>query len=127
MKNLFLLLVFLTNTVLLAKTKTNETVSFGNNNAIKNYQFSKKDNYQVDYKKYLNFPVQFSIYNPKPGFNPNKIETQKYYSFKHTNLLLKREMSNLDPEPNPPLSKKKTLGETIFHDAMKGIFHKKLK
>jgi hypothetical protein len=125
MKKLFLVLVFLVNTVLLAQTKTNEKiVSFGNNNAITSYQFSKKDNYQVDYKKYLNFPVQFSIYNPKPGFNPYKIQTQKYYSFKHTTLLLKREMSNLDQDSHPTLSKKKSLGESIFEDALEGIFHK---
>lgn len=125
MKKLFLVLFFLVNTVLLSQTKTNEKiVSFGSNNTITNYQFSKKDYYQVDYKKYLNFPVQFSIYNPKPGFNPYKIETQKYYSFKHTNSLLKREMSNLDLDSHPTMSKKKSLGESIFEDALEGIFHK---
>jgi hypothetical protein len=127
MKKDFLLLIFLVNTALFAQSKMNETISFGSNNNVTNYQFSTKDNYIVDYKKYLNFPVQFSIYNPKPGFNPNKIESQKYYSFTHTNSLLKREMSNLDLEPHPTLGKKKTLGEAIFHDAMEGIFHKKSK
>ncbi|MBF4518080.1 hypothetical protein IRZ71_17075 [Flavobacterium sp. ANB] len=123
MKKLLLLLVFPANTVLVAQTKTDNIISFSSNTSVVNFEFSQKDNYAIDYQKYLNFPIQFSIYNPKPGFNPYKIESQKYYSFAHTNVLLKREMSNIEPEPIfPNQDKKKSFGEAIFEDVVDGLF-----
>ncbi|KUJ61635.1 hypothetical protein AR687_11900 [Flavobacteriaceae bacterium CRH] len=128
MKKLILVLVFLQTAVSFAQTKADEITLFSNYNSIVNFQFSKKDNYTIDYQKYLNSPVQFSIYNPKPGFNPYKIESQKYYSFANTNLLLKREMSNIEPKPiYPDQGKKKTFGEAIFEDVVDGLFSKKSK
>lgn len=128
MKNLLLLLLSFATSVLFSQTKDEKTTSFSSKSDIVNFQFSKKDNYLVDYKKYLNFPIQFSIYNPKPGFTPTKMEYQKYYSFKNTNLLLKREMSNREPEPIfPDQEKKKSFGEAIFSDVLDGIFSKKSK
>lgn len=122
------MLLCTTTSVLFAQAKNDKLVSFSSKIDFVNFQFSKKDNYLVDYKKYLSFPIQFSIYNPKPGFNPTKMEYQKYYSFKNTNLLLKREMSNKEPEPIfPDQEKKKSLGESIFNDVLDGIFNKKSK
>lgn len=89
-------------------------------------EFFKSDNYTVDYHKYLNFPVEFSIYNPKPGFTPTKIEAQRYYSFTNTNRLLKRELSNIKPEPiYPEQEKNKTVRDAIFEGIIDGIFSKK--
>lgn len=127
MRKLILIFVFLATNLLSAQAKTDKIIAFNNNSSIANFEFSQKDNYLIDYQKYLIFPVQFSIYNPKPGFNPYKIESQKYYSFANTNLLLKREMSNIEPEPMPGGSKKKSIGEAIFEDAVEGIFNKKSK
>ena len=90
------------------------------------FEFLKSDNYTVDYHKYLNFPVEFSIYNPKPGFTPTKIEEQRYYSFINTNRLLKRELSNIKPEPiYPEQEKNKTVRDAIFEGIIDGIFSKK--
>jgi len=126
MKKLIVLLVFFLNTVLFAQSKINRIHSFSYNGNMEKFEFFKSDNYTVDYHKYLNFPVEFSIYNPKPGFTPTKIESQKYYSFKNTNLLLKREMSNKEPEPiYPNQDKKKSFGEAIFSDVLEGVFSKK--
>ncbi|MDA6068557.1 hypothetical protein NJT12_02890 [Flavobacterium sp. AC] len=128
MKKLFLLLIFFATGFLFAQVKTNESISFSNNNTIANFQFSKYDDYSVDYQKYINSPVQFSIYNPKPGFNPIKIESQKYYSFTNTNLLLRRQMSNQEREPiYPDQKKEKTFGEAILHDVLDAVFDKKSK
>lgn len=81
MKKMFLLLFFLGATNLFAQVKLNGVTALGNTDFIANFQFLNKDNYSIDYQKYMNFPIQFSIYNPKPGFNPTKIESQfkKYY------------------------------------------------
>lgn len=126
MKKLFLLLVLFAATHLFAQVKPNGVTPFGNTSFAANFQFSNTDNYAIDYQKYINFPIQFSIYNPKPGFTPTKIESQKYYSFKNTNLLLKREMSNREPEPiYPNQDKKKSFGEAIFSDVLEGVFSKK--
>ena len=126
MKDLFLLVLFFATSVLFAQTKMNEVVSFSNKSDIVNFQFPKKDNYSVDYQKYLNFPMPFSIYNPKPGFNPTKMERQKYYSFENTNLLLKREMSAIEPEPiYPNQNEKKTIRDAVFEGIIDGIFSKK--
>lgn len=126
MKKLIVLLVFFLNTVLFAQPKINRIHSFSYNGNMEKIEFLKSDNYTVDYHKYLNFPVEFSIYNPKPGFTPTKIEAQRYYSFTNTNLLLKREMSNIKPEPiYPEQQKNKTLRDAIFEDVIDGIFSKK--
>lgn len=126
MKKLIVLLVFFLNTVLFAQSKINRIHSFSYNGNMEKFDFLKSGNYTVDYHKYLNFPVEFSIYNPKPGFTPTKIEAQRYYSFTNTNLLLKREMSNKEPEPiYPSQDKKKSFGEAIFSDVLEGVFSKK--
>jgi len=126
MKKLFLLLVLFAATHLFAQVKLNGVAPFRNTSFVANFQFSNTDNYAIDYQKYINFPIQFSIYNPKPGFTPTKIESQKYYSFKNTNLLLKREMSNREPEQiYPNQDKKKSFGEAIFSDVLEGVFSKK--
>jgi len=122
MNKLFLLLVFFSVTGLFAQSKFNGGNSFINDSAISKFEFSKKDNYFVDYQKYLNSPITFSIYNPKPGFNPTKIESQKYYSFKNTNLLLKREMSTIKPEPIYPEQDKKSPGEALVEDVLNALF-----
>ena len=126
MKKLILLLVFFLNTVLFAQSKINGTNSFSYNGNMEKIEFLKSDNYTVDYHKYLNFPVEFSIYNPKPGFTPTKIEAQRYYSFTNTNRLLKRELSNIKPEPiYPEQEKNKTVRDAIFEGIIGGIFNKK--
>ncbi len=122
MNKLFLVLVFFSVTGLFAQSKINGDNSFINDSAISKFEFSKKDNYFVDYQKYLNSPITFSIYNPKPGFNPTKIESQKYYSFKNTNLLLKREMSTIKPEPIYPEQDKKSPGEALVEDVLNALF-----
>lgn len=126
MKKLILLLVFFLNTVLFAQSKIKGINSFSYNGNIEKFQFLKNDNYTVDYHKYINFPVEFSIYNPKPGFTPTKIEAQRYYSFTNTNFLLKRELSNIKPEPiYPEQEKNKTVRDAIFEGIIDGIFNKK--
>ncbi|MDW8852525.1 hypothetical protein SD960_20660 [Flavobacterium sp. MMLR14_040] len=126
MKKMVLLLVLFAATHLFAQVKPKGVTPFGNTSFAANFQFSNTDNYAIDYQKYINFPIQFSIYNPKPGFTPTKMDSQKYYSFKNTNLLLKREMSNREPEPiYPNQDKKKSFGETIFSDVLEGVFSKK--
>lgn len=77
----------------------------------------------IDYKKLLNPPVTYSIYNPKPGFEPTKIKSQYYYySLTSTNKLLKREMSNREPEPIfPDQEKQKSFGQAIFEGVLDSL------
>lgn len=90
------------------------------------FSFLKETPLRLNFQQYNNSAKPFSIYNPKPGFNPTKIESQKYYSFVNTKLLLKKEMSNIEPEPIfPDQEKKKTFGEAVFYGFMDGVFNKK--
>lgn len=73
MKKLIVLLVFFLNTVLFAQSKINRIHSFSYNGNMEKFDFLKSGNYTVDYHKYLNFPVEFSIYNPKPGLLQRKL------------------------------------------------------
>lgn len=128
MKKLVLLFVFFLNFVLSAQVKNDEVYKINSAVSISDFQFSKEYNYASDYQKYLDFSIPFSIYNPKPGFQPTKMEKQKYYSFTNTNLLLRRQMSTIEPTPIfPDQDKKKTFGEAIFEGVLDAVFDKKQK
>lgn len=99
---------------------------FPESDNLKAFSFFKETPAIVQFQKYYNSPAPFSIYNPKPGFNPAKIESQKYYSFVNTRLLLKGEMSNIKPQPIfPDQEKKETFGEAVFYGIVDGVFNKK--
>lgn len=128
MRKLFLLPLFFISSVVFAQTKVDSVGSFGSTNGLAKYNFSKVDNYLVNYQKYMSVTIPYSIYNPKPGFNPTKMESQKYYSFKNTNLLLRRQMSDIKSEPIfPDQEKRKTVGESIFEGVFDAVFNKKSK
>lgn len=126
MRGQFLLLFFLANIPFFAQTVSKNKILFNENTSITSFSFLKENPLMIEYQKYCFSNESFSIYNPKPGFNPTIIETQKYYSFTNTRLLLKREMQNREPEPIfPDQNKKKTLGEAILYDVLDNIFSKK--
>jgi len=124
MKKPFVLLFLLVSTPFFAQSLSKNKNLFSTHTAVSS--FSKENQFVLEYQKYFNSPSEFSIYNPKPGFYPAKMEPQKYYSFTNTKLLLKREMSNIKPEPiYPDSDKKETFTETVFHEVLNGIFKKK--
>ena len=127
MKKLLLVGSLLASISFFAQTfSKNKNLFKEEDSSLASFSFVKETALNVQFQKFYNSPVPFSIYNPKPGFTPTKIESQKYYSFVNTKLLLKREMSNIDPEPIfPDQSEKKTFGEAIFHDVLDGLFNKK--
>ncbi|MDR7371160.1 hypothetical protein [Flavobacterium aquidurense] len=121
MKKLFLLLLFLMSTILFAQTKNKNL--FCADSTITSFSFLKAaPSSSIDYKKLLNLTVAYSIYNPKPGFEPTKIKSQHYYSLANTNKLLKREMSNIEPEPIfPDQEKQKSFGQAIFEGVLDSL------
>ena len=126
MKKLFLIGSFLASISFFAQTISKSKNLFIEGESLTAFSFSNELPLTLQFQKYYNSPAPFSIYNPKPGFASTKIEARKYYSFVNTKLLLKREMSNKEPEPIfPDQNKNRTLGETIFHDVLDGIFSKK--
>jgi len=127
MKKLLLVGSLLASISFFAQTfSKNKNLFKEEDSSLASFSFVKETALNVQFQKFYNSPLAYSIYNPKPGFNPTKIESQKYYSFVNTKLLLKREMSNIDPEPIfPDQSDKKTFGEAIFHDVLDGLFNKK--
>lgn len=126
MKKLFLIGFLLLSIFISAQTISKSENLFAQRDALSTFSFSREISFLSQFQKYYNSPAPFSIYNPKPGFNPTKIESQKYYSFVNTKLLLKREMSNIKPEPIfPDQEEKKTFGEAVFYGVVDGIFNKK--
>ena len=87
-------MLFLVSTILFAQTKNKKL--FCADSTITSFSFVKVVPSSIsDYKKLLNSVEAYSIYNPKPGFEPTKIKLRDYYSLTNTNKLLKREMSNI--------------------------------
>jgi len=126
MKKLFLIGFLLISISFFAQTVSKSENLFAKSDALSTFSFAKETPLMSQFQKYYNSPAPFSIYNPKPGFNPTKMESQKYYSFVNTKLLLKREMSNKEPEPVfPDQEKKETFGEAVFYGIVDGIFNKK--
>lgn len=126
MKKLFLVGFLLMSISFFAQTVSKSENLFAKSDALTAFSFVKETPLMIQFQKYYNSPAPFSIYNPKPGFNPTKMESQKYYSFVNTKLLLKREMSNKEPEPIfPDQEKKETFGEAVFYGIVDGIFNKK--
>lgn len=127
MKKAFIVLMFLASTISFAQPKSKNL--FITDSTITSFSFLKIESFSfIEYKKFFNSAEAFSIYNPKPGFEPTKIKSQKYYSFTNTNRLLKQEMSNIKPEPIfPNQDKKNTIGESIFDSVVSSIFDKKQK
>lgn len=125
MKKLFLIGFLLLSISFFGQTISKSKSLFSESDNLTSFSFSREIPFLFQFQKYYNSP-SFSIYNPKPGFNPTKIESQKYYSFVNTKLLLKREMSNIEPQPIfPDQEKKKTFGEAVFYGVVDGIFSKK--
>lgn len=126
MKKLFLIGCFLLSISFFGQTISKSKSLFSQSDNITAFSFVKETPLILQFQKYYNSSAPFSIYNPKPGFNTTKIESQKYYSFVNTKLLLKREMSNIKPEPIfPDQEEKKTFGEAVFYGVVDGIFNKK--
>lgn len=126
MKKLFLIVSLLTTIPFIAQTISKSKDLFGKRDDLTSFSFMGETSLMLQFQKYYNSSAPFSIYNPKPGFNPTKINPQNYYSFVNTNSLLKREMSNIKPEPIfPDQNDKKTFGEAVFYGLVDGIFNKK--
>ena len=125
MKKLLVLLFLLVCNSFFAQTKNKNL--FRADSTITSFSFLKVNTSSVtDYKKIFNSSEAFSIYNPKPGFEPMKIKSQHYYSLANTNKLLKREMSNIEPEPIfPDQEKNRTLRDDIFDGVVSSLFSKK--
>ncbi|WP_072973160.1 hypothetical protein [Flavobacterium saccharophilum] len=121
MKKLFLLMLFLVSTILFAQTKNKKL--FCADSTITSFSFVKVVPSSIsDYKKLLNSVEAYSIYNPKPGFEPTKIKLRDYYSLTNTNKLLKREMSNIEPAPIfPDQERQKSFGQAIFEGVVNSI------
>ncbi|MBZ4033200.1 hypothetical protein K6T82_00355 [Flavobacterium sp. 17A] len=126
MKKLFLIGFLLVSISSFAQSVSKNKNLFIENDTLSAFSFLKEKPLMNQFYKYYNSPAAFSIYNPKPGFNPISIKSQKYYSFANTSSLLRREMSNIKPEPIfPEPTDKKTFGEAVFEGVLDGIFKKK--
>lgn len=126
MKRLFLIGFFLVSISFFGQSVSKNKNLFSENDDLMAFSFLKGTPLTVQFQKYYNSSAPFSIYNPKPGFTPTKIEAGKYYSLVNTRLLLKKEMSNIKPEPIFPDEKdNKTFGEAVFYQVLDGIFSKK--
>jgi len=125
MKKLFLIGFLLASVSFFAQTVSKNKNLFGESDALTSFSFMKETSLMLQFHKYYNSTAPFSIYNPKPGFSPTKINSPKYYSLANTTLLLKRELSNIKPEPIFPEQNKKTFGEAVFEGVVDGIFSKK--
>ncbi len=124
MKKLFLIGFLLLSISFFGQTISKSKSLFPKSDNLNAFSFFKETPAMAQFQKYYYSAAPFSIYNPKPGFNPTKIESQKYYSFVNTKLLLKREMSNIEPQPIfPDQEKKKTFGEALFYGVVDGIFN----
>lgn len=126
MKKLLFIVFLLTSFSFFGQTISKSKFLFSEKDNLNEFSFWKETSLMLQFQKYDKSPTPFSIYNPKPGFNPARIESQKYYSFVNTRLLLKKEMSNIEPEPIfLDQEKKKTFGEAVFYGVVDGIFNKK--
>ncbi|WP_326937760.1 hypothetical protein [Flavobacterium sp. PL11] len=89
---------------------------FGFSNSNESY-LNEKANYFETKKVSVNSysqESQYSIYNPKPGFNATKTASKHFYSFTNTANLLENEMKNIKKEPIFPEYKQESLGEKII-------------
>jgi hypothetical protein len=113
MHKYYLLFIILSSSFCFAQKVTFKSRFSSNNESYLNENANYFETKKVSVNSYSQ-ESQYSIYNPKPGFNATKIVSKHFYSFTNTANLLVNEMKKIEKEPIFPEFEQESLGEKII-------------